>query len=578
VRGRRRRSRLPATAIGLLLIPVLGQATEACDRSCLSHVLDQYLTQVLQRSPHGVPLATDLNVRENTVGVGFGEGIWRQAKRIRARQDLVDAASGNAYSTIALELNDARILQVSQRLKVRARRIVEIETVVGGAADEPLMPPGVIPEDRRAAREELLGVANGYFEALGTLDRGAARLAPGCVERDKSGSKPCLDRLEQRLGQQAIERRFPLAIPELGLVIGYAFVMHHERTPPEDDFINIRLRVEDGHIVAIESIHTPVTAPGRSGFEADFPAPPVLRGAAPLAAAPVREQPAVAHFPGYWRLRALWQRLFPDPPQPQLPTPPYPGIEDARDIAYGPDPQQRLDILAPSRGTAEGRRVLVFVHGGDWQGGDKHFAGDILYENVAYWAAEQGMVAVNLNYRLADYAAARNLYPTQEQDIAAAIDWIGVNIGHYGGDPQRIFLWGHSSGGSAIAGYASDPMLYGASPGIKGIFLLSSPLDPTADEQAGRPIRYFGSSHQQYLENAPLRRLLNSDVPVLIGYSPQETEMAGEFQQAIRTLCDHGRCPTIVMTHGTHDGEIRAVGSADRSATDALLAFMAKIP
>jgi acetyl esterase/lipase len=568
---------IASPAIGLPRVAAAQNSSVGCDRGCLARVMSQYLAKVVSHSPRGVAVAADASIRENTAPIGFGAGVWRQAKKLLAHQEFIDGATGNVYARIALELGDGRVVRVSERLAIRDGSIAAIETVVGEAVDAASIAFGAIAPDRRSDRGELLGIANGYFEALGMRDPQAVRLAAGCVEHLGDRSMPCLDGLGRDTGQQVIERRFPLVIPELGVVIGYGFVMHHERAPPQDEFINICLRIVDGRIVAIESVKATVTAPGRSGFAADFPTPAILRAAPPAVAPAAASEPAVAHFPGYWRLRALLGQIFPSPPQAQLPDPPYPGIEDRRDIAYGADPRQRLDILAPTP-PSKPRTVLVFVHGGAWVVGDKHFANDILYENIVYWAARQGMVAVNLNYRLADYASSRNLYPTQEQDVAAAMDWIGANIAPYGGDPGRIFMWGHSAGGSTIAGYASNPMIYGVTPAIKGIFLLSAPVDPVAEEQSGRPILYFGASHEQYVQNAPLRSLLNSDVPVLFGYSPQEADLPPELKQAVQTLCEHGRCPATVMTHGTHDEEVRAVGSADRSATDALLAFMAKIP
>jgi triacylglycerol lipase len=219
------------------------------------------------------------------------------------------------------------------------------------------------------------------------------------------------------------------------------------------------------------------------------------------------------------------------------------------------------------------------VHGGGWAGGDKHAPGDDLYENVVLWAAKQGMVGVNLNYRLADYANSRNLYPTQEQDVAAAVDWVGVNIANYGGDPNRMFMWGHSAGGPAIAGYVSNPAFYGRDPLVKGVFLLSAPLDPTLDEQAGRGVPYYGKTHEDYLARAALTTLAKSSIPTLIGYSSDETGLVPmQMEEAKKVLCDAGHCPKTVTTKGSHQGEMLAVGGSDTSATDALLALIKSVP
>jgi triacylglycerol lipase len=461
---------------------------------------------------------------------------------------------------------------------VQDGKISEIETV-SADSDGRRLPHDVIPLERRSAREDLIALANGYFEAVGMLDPGAAKLGPNCLLHEAGRTASCATRLANRTGQQTIERRFPVVVPELGVVVGYTFVMHHERTPPQDELIVAVFRIEDSSILEIDAAVRAVPAPGRSGFAGDFPDPGIIRGAPPTPLPIVQPTPEPWHFPGYWRVRNwLDHGTFSTPETVSVPKPPYPGITDVRDIAYGADPMQRLDILAPSARTDKPRTVLVFVHGGAWESGKRRIDGDTLYENVVLWAAQHGMVGVNIDYRLADYQASRNLYPTQEQDVAAAMDWIGDNIANYGGDPNRIFMWGHSAGGSTIAGYASNPMIYGLTPGVKGIFLLSSPLDPTVEERNGQPIRYFGRTHAEFAAHAPLKTLTKCDVPVLFGYSPQEKELPPELEQERRVLCEAGHCPRIVFTKGSHSEEIRAVGTTDRSATDALLAFIASIP
>ena len=85
-------------------------------------------------------------------------------------------------------------------------------------------------------------------------------------------------------------------------------------------------------------------------------------------------------------------------------TPPQalpPGLRLLRDVAYGPDAQQRMDIYVPDR--VQGAPVLFLVHGGGWRRGDK--AQDRLVQNkLAHWAA-QGVVLVSVNYRMLPEAA-----------------------------------------------------------------------------------------------------------------------------------------------------------------------------
>ena len=64
-------------------------------------------------------------------------------------------------------------------------------------------------------------------------------------------------------------------------------------------------------------------------------------------------------------------------------------------IAYGPDPRQRLDIYEPDRAAGNRRPVVVFWHGGRWSDGDKS-----QYRFVGAAFAELGCVTIVPNYRL----------------------------------------------------------------------------------------------------------------------------------------------------------------------------------
>jgi acetyl esterase len=118
-----------------------------------------------------------------------------------------------------------------------------------------------------------------------------------------------------------------------------------------------------------------------------------------------------------------------------------------RDLAYGPDPLQTLDVFTPDNAQASSGNkgktlpVLLFVHGGGFTRGDKH--GDFYPDNITLWAARNGMVGVNIDYRLAP----ANPWPTGVKDLASAIAWTRANIARYGGDrggvqdPGPLLQW-----------------------------------------------------------------------------------------------------------------------------------------
>ena len=112
-----------------------------------------------------------------------------------------------------------------------------------------------------------------------------------------------------------------------------------------------------------------------------------------------------------------------------------------RDVAYGEDPAQKLDVFTPE---ATGFPTVIFVHGGSLSGGDKT---DSDYGKVCDAFPPAGIGCVNINYRLMPAAA----WPAQPEDVATAIAWVRSHIASAGGDRDRLFLLGHSSGAMLVA-------------------------------------------------------------------------------------------------------------------------------
>ncbi|WP_460674329.1 alpha/beta hydrolase [Larkinella ripae] len=128
-----------------------------------------------------------------------------------------------------------------------------------------------------------------------------------------------------------------------------------------------------------------------------------------------------------------------------------------KDLAYvaadSPDfsPERHvLDVFSPRRKTAGRRPVVLFIHGGNWDSGSKN-----LYTFVGRRLAKQGVVAVMVSYRLSPAIQV----PGMADDCARALRWTTQHIAGFGGDPDRIFVMGHSAGGGLAALLATDRAL-----------------------------------------------------------------------------------------------------------------------
>ncbi|MGA2549899.1 MAG: alpha/beta hydrolase [Burkholderiaceae bacterium] len=153
------------------------------------------------------------------------------------------------------------------------------------------------------------------------------------------------------------------------------------------------------------------------------------------------------------------------------------------DVPYGDDPRMRLDLYLPM-GEGQNAPVVVFFYGGSWSSGSRdeyRFVGEAL--------ASRGILAVIADYRL--YPEVR--YPEFLKDCASALAWTFGAAARYGGDPERIFVAGHSAGAYNAAMLALDDRWLGVhelSPSrLKGWVGLAGPYNflPIKDE-AIKPI------------------------------------------------------------------------------------------
>jgi len=118
------------------------------------------------------------------------------------------------------------------------------------------------------------------------------------------------------------------------------------------------------------------------------------------------------------------------------------------DIPYvdGGGHDQQLDLYTPD---APNFPTIVFVHEGGMTSGDRK---DSPYAEMAKVFQNMGIACALVNYRLAP----DHKWPSQPNDVVSAFDWVKRNIGRYGGDSKRIFLFGHSSGCYLVSMVGTD--------------------------------------------------------------------------------------------------------------------------
>jgi acetyl esterase/lipase len=196
------------------------------------------------------------------------------------------------------------------------------------------------------------------------------------------------------------------------------------------------------------------------------------------------------------------------------------GAAPRREFAYGDGPRQRYDVYRPvdakRRPLAGPLPVVIFVHGGSWQSGDK-----ARYGFVGQALALEGFVAVLPNYGL---MPARR-FPDFVDDVAAAVAQVRAHAGEWGGDTGRIFLMGHSAGAQIGALVAYDGRYLakqGLTPAVLAGFIgLSGPYDFALDTPLLQAT--FGGPAEREHDSQPVAFVTRDAPPTLLAMGREDT-------------------------------------------------------
>lgn len=221
-------------------------------------------------------------------------------------------------------------------------------------------------------------------------------------------------------------------------------------------------------------------------------------------------------------------------------------------VVYAPDRGLALDIYRPrggGNGGAHRAPTVVFFYGGAWRRGSRS-----QYRFVGQRLAQNGILAIVADYR--SYPAAG--FPAFMDDAADAVAWAHAHAGEYSGDPQRLFIAGHSAGAQIAALLGTDAH-YLSKRGIQpaqlaGVIGLSGPYDFNVGEEYapifGPPSQWPKAQAVNYVDgDEPPFLLIQGEADHTVALH-NSTELADKLRAVrvpvtLRLLPDAGHTTTL---------------------------------
>lgn len=227
-----------------------------------------------------------------------------------------------------------------------------------------------------------------------------------------------------------------------------------------------------------------------------------------------------------------------------------PSAQVERDIPYGSDPKQRLDVYRPEH--PQNAPILLMVHGGAWMIGNKRNAAGLV-NKLSRWNPK-GYIVISTDYRLLPEADPW----VQANDVAKALAFVQAKAASWGGDPTHVVLLGHSAGAHLVSLLASDPNLArnnGVQPWLGTISLDSAALNVESIMQAPHMGFYdqaFGSEPLFWRKVSPSAQLKQAPKPMLMVCSSQRIIsclQSRQFAAQINALGGQSTVLPVALSH-----------------------------
>lgn len=228
------------------------------------------------------------------------------------------------------------------------------------------------------------------------------------------------------------------------------------------------------------------------------------------------------------------------------------GVRVMRNLAYGADAKQRLDVYLPTHPLTNAP-VIIMVHGGAWRTGDKAMS-NVVDNKIARWVPD-GIVFISINYRLLPQVDPL----LQAQDVATALAYAQKNAAQWGADAHQFVLMGHSAGAHLVSLLAADPTLatrQGAQPWLGTVSLDSAAYD-IPQIMAVKHYRFydkaFGSDPTYWQAASPLQQLKSQKTAFLAICSTQRPDkpcdQARDFVSQAKSLQISASLQPEPLTH-----------------------------
>ena len=277
-----------AALLAAVLAPMAANAATACDRACLTKVMDRYLAAATAQRFAAIPVERGLNARENAVATPLAAGVWTSLVRVRAGWTFTDATAGQVAFAGVFDNRQGGLTPLLVRLKVERGRVAESEiayNVTPGRYFHPeeLLQPDIlydapVPPARRSTRDELIAIGHAYMEGIAAHSGAKVPMGLRCDKYYLGGKVTnngptsvgdCVTSFNGIRADPPADRRVPLVDVERGIVLVTFLMPNAYKDKPDSTFEMEVMKVVDGKIRSMEEFGNVAAYPPSSGFGGD---------------------------------------------------------------------------------------------------------------------------------------------------------------------------------------------------------------------------------------------------------------------------------------------------------------------